>query len=137
MAQRSQFAPHVEPDEVAVLETAHREGRVVLVDGIVEIADGITAHVVGGHSPGQQVTVVSTSGSDIVLASDAMHFYEEFELDRPFDVIADLQEVYAAYDLLRGLAANGAVVVPGHDPGVATRFPASTKGPEGLAVRLA
>ena len=40
---------------------------------------GITAIVVGGHSPGQQVTVVAGAAGDVVLTSDAVHFYEELE----------------------------------------------------------
>jgi glyoxylase-like metal-dependent hydrolase (beta-lactamase superfamily II) len=137
-AAHFQFAAHVEPREVALLAEAKRAGRVRLTDGIEEIFDGITARCVGGHSPGQQVTVVSALAGDVVLASDAVHFYEEFELDRPFGVIADLEQMYAAYDLLRELvAAEGAVLVPGHDPAVLARFPALDLQTDGIAVRLA
>ena len=137
-AARFQFAAHVEPREVALLAEARRAGRVRLTDGIEEIFDGITARSVGGHSPGQQVTVVSALAGDVVLASDAVHFYEEFELDRPFGVIADLEQMYAAYDLPRELvAAEGAVLVPGHDPAVLARFPALDLQTDGIAVRLA
>ena len=133
LARRPQFAAHVEAGEVAVIEAAHRDGRVRLTDGVEEIADGVVAICVGGHSPGQQVTVVQAAGGDVVLASDAVHFYEEFDLDRPFGVIANLGEMYEAYDLLRSLAAApGAVMVPGHDPAVLDRFPQR----EGIAVRL-
>ena len=133
VARRAQFAAHVEAAEVAAIDAAHRGGRVRLTDGVEEIADGIVAICVGGHSPGQQVTVVPAAGGDVVLASDAVHFYEEFELDRPFGVIANLAEMYEAYDLLRTLAgAPGAVLVPGHDPAVLERFPAL----DGHAVRL-
>ena len=93
-----------------------------LTEGTEEIADGITAIAVGGHSPGQQVTVVRAAGGDIVLASDAAHFYEELELERPFAVMHDLEGMYAAYDLLKRYEREGAVVVPGHDPEVARRF---------------
>jgi glyoxylase-like metal-dependent hydrolase (beta-lactamase superfamily II) len=137
-AARFQFASHVEAREVALLAEARRAGRVRLTEGVEEIFEGITARSVGGHSPGQQVTVVAALGGDVVLASDAMHFYEEFELDRPFGVIADLEQMYAAYDLLRELvAAEGAVLVPGHDPAVAARFPALELESDGIAVRVA
>jgi glyoxylase-like metal-dependent hydrolase (beta-lactamase superfamily II) len=136
-ARRAQFASHVEDDEVALLAAGVDEGRVRLLDGVEEIRDGITAHCVGGHSPGQQITVVNTGSGAVALASDAVHFYEELELDRPFGVIADLEEMYAAYDLLRELAASGAVLVPGHDPQVASRFPAHASGSSPLAVRVA
>jgi glyoxylase-like metal-dependent hydrolase (beta-lactamase superfamily II) len=137
-ASRFQFAAQVEDSEIAYLAEARRAGRVRITDGIEEIFDGITAHSVGGHSPGQQVTVVCASGRDVVLASDAVHFYEELELDRPFAVIADLARMYEAYDLVRELAASpGAVVVPGHDPQVLARFPPLEGDRDAIAVRVA
>jgi len=137
-AARFHFASHVEAPEVALLAEARRAGRVRLTDGVEEIFEGITARSVGGHSPGQQVTVVAALAGDVVLASDAVHFYEEFELDRPFGVIADLEQMYAAYDLLRELvAADGAVLVPGHDPAVRSRFPALDLQTDGSALRVA
>jgi glyoxylase-like metal-dependent hydrolase (beta-lactamase superfamily II) len=137
-ANRFQFGSHVESSEVALLEQARAAGRVRLTAGIEEIVDGITVHSVGGHSPGQLVTVVSSLGGDVVLASDAVHFYEEFELDRPFAIIADLEQMYAAYDLLHELvAAPGAVLIPGHDPEVLARFPALDLRSDAAAVRVA
>ncbi|HEX4034679.1 MAG TPA: N-acyl homoserine lactonase family protein [Solirubrobacteraceae bacterium] len=137
IAARAQFAAHVEEAEVEAVAAAARDGRVRLLDGVEEIRAGISAHCVGGHSPGQQITLVETQTGTVVITSDAVHFYEELELDRPFGVIADLEEMYAAFDLLRGLAASGAVLVPGHDPQVAARFPALDSGAAALAVRVA
>jgi glyoxylase-like metal-dependent hydrolase (beta-lactamase superfamily II) len=134
-ANRFQFASHVEASEVARLERLAAEGRVRLTDGSEEILDGVRAVNVGGHTPGQQVTVVAVADGSVALASDAVHFTEELELERPFGVIADLAQMYAAYDVLRELAAAGAVVVPGHDPDVVHRFPA-VEGSDGNAVRL-
>lgn len=136
-ADRHQFAVHVERAEIELLDAAHRSGRVRLVDGSEQIQEGITAIVVGGHSPGQQVTVVATGGGDVVLTSDAVHFYEELEADRPFGVVADLELMYGAYDLVGELGkAPGAVIVPGHDPAVMDRFPGLDEGVSGLAVRV-
>jgi glyoxylase-like metal-dependent hydrolase (beta-lactamase superfamily II) len=66
----------------------------------------------------------------VVLASDAAHFYEELERDRPFGVVADLAEMYEAYDTLRELAGPGAHLVPGHDAEVMERHP-RVEGPAG------
>ena len=52
-----------------------------------------------------------------------MHFYEELELERPFAVMHDLEQMYVAYEVLKGFAEEGAEVVPGHDPDVARRYP--------------
>lgn len=136
-AARHQFAAHVEAEEIAWLDRARRSGRVRLTNETEEIRDGVTAIVVGGHSPGQQVIVVAGESGDVVLTSDAVHFYEELELDRPFGVVADLDAMYGAYDLVKDLgAASGAVVVPGHDPEVMARFPSVGDYASGLAVRI-
>jgi glyoxylase-like metal-dependent hydrolase (beta-lactamase superfamily II) len=136
-ADRYQFAAHVEPKEIELLGAAHRSGRIRLVDGTEQIQEGITAIVVGGHSPGQQVTLVATPGGDVVLTSDAVHFYEELEADRPFGVVVDLERMYGAYDLVKELGtAPGAVIVPGHDPDVMARFPSVGDQASGVAVRI-
>jgi glyoxylase-like metal-dependent hydrolase (beta-lactamase superfamily II) len=134
LAAREQFAAHVEAAEIAAIADADRAGRVRATDGVEEVAPGVTTITVGGHSPGQQLVRVAAAGGEVVLASDAVHFYEELERDRPFGVIADLGEMYEAYDLLKELAAAGATVVPGHDPEVHARFAAA--GADGNAVRL-
>ena len=53
----------------------------------------------------------------MVLASDAAHFYEELELERPFAVMHDLEQMYAGYDLLKRLRAGGRHRRPGARPG--------------------
>lgn len=137
-ASRRQFAPHAETSDVDYVTQAAAEGRVRVTEGTEEIFDGVQAISVGGHSPGQQVTVVNTGGGAVVLASDAVHLYEELESDRPFAVMHDLERMYAAYDLVRDLARSpGAVVVPGHDPDVFARH--GGDGAEGnrVAVQIA
>jgi glyoxylase-like metal-dependent hydrolase (beta-lactamase superfamily II) len=137
LARRAQFAHSAEPAEIELVQRMAAEGRVRLTEGREEILEGVTAIVVGGHSPGQQLTVVAGSGGPVVLTSDAAHFYEELERDRPFAVLSDLGECYAALDVIRELAAQpGAVVVPGHDPEVMRRFDPPDRGTEGLAVAL-
>src|SRR5689334_10609666 len=67
-------------------------------------------------------SAVATAGGPVVLASDAVHYYEELERDRPFSIVASLADMYAAFDQIRELAGGGARVVAGHDPLVAERF---------------
>jgi glyoxylase-like metal-dependent hydrolase (beta-lactamase superfamily II) len=136
-ARHPQLSRHVDPPTIAQLVELEREQRVDRYDGAGELAPGIRAITVGGHSPGQQVFVVETAGAPVVLASDAVHLYEELEHDRPFAIVVNLIEMYRAYDVLRGLERElNAVVVPGHDPRVAERFAALPGTPEGLAFRL-
>ncbi len=83
------------------------------------------------------MTVVNAAAGPAILASDAVHYYEELELDRPFEVLVDMEEMYLGYDLIRKLEQlPGAVLVPGHDPAVVERFPALGSD-QGLAVRVA
>jgi glyoxylase-like metal-dependent hydrolase (beta-lactamase superfamily II) len=138
VARRHQFAEHVEAGEIERIAAAERDGRVRAFAGEAELAPGVRAIPLPGHSPGQAGVLVSTPSGPVALASDAVHLYEEWETDRPFAVIADLEEMYSSYDHLRALcAASGAVMVPGHDPEVLTRFPTAGDGADGLAVRIA
>jgi glyoxylase-like metal-dependent hydrolase (beta-lactamase superfamily II) len=109
------------------------------------VAHAVTAGVrvleVGGHTPGQLVVLARTSDGEAVLASDALHYYDEARMDRPFAHVADLPAMYHGFELLRRLAAEpGRYLVAGHDPEVMRRFPA-LMGPAGrdvagLAVRI-
>ena len=131
MARRSQFVTHAEADEIAYLQRADAEGRLTLITGQHTLADDIELIEVGGHTPGQLVVSVPTATGTVVLASDAVHFYEEVERDRPFAVVTDLPAMYRAYDLLAGLASRpGTSLVAGHDPLVRTRFAQHPAGPD-------
>ena len=136
IAARPQFAEHTDADAIAGLARAAAAGRVRAVDEELEVAPGIVAIRVGGHSPGQLVLTVSTAGGGVLLASDAVHYYDELETERPFAVLADLADVYRAYDTVRALAGDGRAVVPGHDPLVMERYP-PVNGAGDLAVRIA
>jgi glyoxylase-like metal-dependent hydrolase (beta-lactamase superfamily II) len=124
LAARAQFAAHCEPEEIALLRRARAEGRLTLFTGQHTVAPGIELTEVGGHTPGQLIASVTTQdGGTVVLASDALHFYEEVERDRPFAVLADLPGMYRAYDTLAQLATQPRThLVAGHDPLVRARF---------------
>lgn len=122
IARRAAYAAHVEPDEIAYLEEAVAAGRVRTTPGDEEVLPGVWTIPVGGHSPGLQMVLVEAPPRPVLLASDAIHFYEELEADRPFRVVSDLEAMYRAYDLIRRLSADrDALVVPGHDPAVVER----------------
>ena len=123
LAGRRHFAAHSEPDEIALLARARAEDRVTLFTGGYPLAPGIELTEVGGHTPGQLIAAVTTPDGTTVLASDALHFYEEVERDRPFAILADLPAMYRAYDTLAQLATQpNTRLVAGHDPLVRTRF---------------
>lgn len=145
-ARRQQFAWSTEPAELSHLDDVRRQGRLTAVGTVTHpVAPGIEMVTVGGHTPGQAIVLVATEGGgQAVLASDAVHYYEEIERDRPFAFVADLEAMYRAFDLLTEITAeSGRVLVPGHDPEVMRRFApldgadaGADAGGAGFAVRV-
>jgi glyoxylase-like metal-dependent hydrolase (beta-lactamase superfamily II) len=136
MARRAQFAYSAEASEIDHLRDLRAGGRLTLVRGSFPVAPGVELLEVGGHTPGQAIVLVATPAGRVVLASDAVHYYEELERDRPFALVADVPAMYAAFDQLRELEQDrGTVIVAGHDPAVRDRFPG--RAGSDLVVRIA
>jgi glyoxylase-like metal-dependent hydrolase (beta-lactamase superfamily II) len=124
MAARHQFAAYAEQDEIDHLRALRASGRLTLTRGQHRVAPAIDLLHVGGHTPGQAIVVIGAGARQVILTSDAVHYYAELEQDRPFAIVADVAAMYAAYDQIKELErARGAVVVAGHDPQVLIRFP--------------
>lgn len=124
------------PEIVCDMVRAVFRGRVSYHDGDAEVAPNITVHRVGGHTAGLQVVRVLTRRGWLVLASDASHFYENFESANPFPIIHNLGDMVEAYRRIRALSGGPGLIVPGHDPLVMKRYPAFQPGLEGIAARL-
>lgn len=116
--------PHpVMSRDMEIVEDHRRRGRLQLVDEPNEIVPGVTVHPLGGHTPGQVLVEVAAGTGTVLLASDAVHYHEELDEDRPFYVFSNLDELIGAYDLLRARASDPATwVVSGHDPVEMERF---------------
>ena len=98
-------------------------GRVEFHAGDGNVAPGVTLHKVGGHSLGLQAVRVMTKDGPVCLASDAAHYYENFEAGKLFPIVADREEMVQGFELIQSLAGDTSRVVPGHDPLVRERFP--------------
>lgn len=109
-------------------------GRVVFHDGDGEIAPGVTVHCIGGHSRGLQAVRVKTAGGPVCLASDAAHYYENFEAGKLFPIVVDRDVMKAGFSRIVDLAEDPARVIPGHDPLVRARYP--SYGTSGFIWRL-
>jgi len=125
-----------EATDVTAMVTRVFEGRACFHDGSADLVPGVSVHHVGGHSLGLQVMRVRTRRGFVVLASDATHFYAHMEQGRVFPITADVPGVLEGYATLRRLATSEDHIIPGHDPLVMARYPASAPGLEGIAARL-
>lgn len=114
---------HYEADDVKhIIDRIFRE-QVAFHDGSAEIADGLSVHLVGGHTRGLQVVRVRTKRGWVVLASDAAHYYDNYRLQSPFPAVVDVADMLQGYRILRGLADSDDHIIPGHDPMVEQIYP--------------
>lgn len=136
--ERAMFHHSIEEAEIGYLNQVNEEGRLNLFEKSLEVAPGIVVEVVGGHTPGQAVVKVDTEEGAVLLASDAIHFYEEYDRDRLFMSVANLIEMYEGFDYARALIERGDIshLVAGHDPAVLSRFTAVEGEFEKLAATI-
>jgi glyoxylase-like metal-dependent hydrolase (beta-lactamase superfamily II) len=123
-------------DDVKSAITALYSERLKLHEGTVEIAPGITVHLIGGHSGGIQSIRVPTARGTVVLAGDAAHMWGNIRKRNPFPVVVDVARMLRGYDIINGLADGPDHVIPGHDPLILKRFPAFNGNPEIVRVDL-
>jgi glyoxylase-like metal-dependent hydrolase (beta-lactamase superfamily II) len=138
-ATRRQFHHSVEDAELALLQQLSQEGRIRTYSGSLGLSADIEVVEVGGHTPGQSAVLVQTSEGTVLLASDAVHYYEEIERDMPFMSVANLVEMYEGFDTINDLLTSGraAHLVAGHDPRTLERFtPSQTPGLEHLVATI-
>ena len=111
-----------EADDVVEVVRRLHGGGVRVAEGEVELAPGLELHLIGGHTKGLQAVRAHTARGWVVLASDALHYYDNFHERNPFPAILDLGEMLDGYDRLAGLAESLDHLVPGHDPEVFGRY---------------
>ncbi len=111
-------------------------GRVAFAEGDAEIAPNLSVHKIGGHTGGLQCVRVLTMRGWVVLASDAAHFYENFQKRKLFPIVLDAQAMIRGFARIQELAESPDHVVPGHDPLVRTLYPAENERLAGIVHRL-
>ncbi|HEU0256478.1 MAG TPA: N-acyl homoserine lactonase family protein [Microbacteriaceae bacterium] len=137
-ANQPLFHHSVEDDELTTLAGLVEAGRVDFFDGSTRPAPGVEVIEVGGHTPGQSVVKVQTTQGTVLLASDAVHYYEELTNDMPFSSVADLVEMYDTFARIRAMLDSGEVkhVVAGHDPDTIGRFTPAAGALAGVAATI-
>jgi hypothetical protein len=93
--------------------------RVRLLEDEDEIAPGLTVFRTGVHDRGS-LAVVATTRAGTVVYSDSAYHNENLERRHPMGIAYDLDEAYASYDRIDGVAD---LFLAGFDPGHLTRFP--------------
>jgi glyoxylase-like metal-dependent hydrolase (beta-lactamase superfamily II) len=124
------------PDEIARLVHLLYKGQLHLHGRDYQVADGVSAHWVGGHCAGQEILRIRTERGWVVLASDALHYYEEYERGIPFAVAFNLSDMIAAHDRIRELADGDDHVLPAHDPRLLQLYPALSASHQDRILRL-
>ena len=71
---------------------------------------------------------VQTAGGTAVFASDNVYLYENIDKHLPIAQTLDAASNLKAQDRIKTLAANSSLIVPGHDPAVFERYPATADG---------
>jgi glyoxylase-like metal-dependent hydrolase (beta-lactamase superfamily II) len=124
-------------EHLEAVRRAEDDGRLTLISAETEIRPGITVYPVGGHCPGELLTLVRSASGPKILAADAAHFYEQIENEWPFFAFTSLPEMKAALSFINKLAAQtGAEVIPGHDGRVRDQHPALDGPARGVATVL-
>jgi glyoxylase-like metal-dependent hydrolase (beta-lactamase superfamily II) len=119
---RAAFQHSVDADDVCAMIRLNYAGRVAFVNGEREILPGISVHWVGGHTAGMQIVSVQTARGRAVVASDASHYYRNFQERIPFNTLHDIPGTYRAFERILGLADTPDLAIPGHDPLVLKRL---------------
>jgi glyoxylase-like metal-dependent hydrolase (beta-lactamase superfamily II) len=120
--QVNQFAANM--SEVMTLAYAK---RIQYLDGDAEIAPGVRAVLIGGHTPGSQAVVVSTSKGNAVICGDSIDLYRTMD-DKVNGMAIDLLQALLGVEKIQALASSPELIVPAHDPLVLERFPSSIEG---------
>ena len=77
------FRAAYHPDDIKALIDLVFADRLVFHKGDVTLAPGIEFLLVGGHARGQAILRVHTARGWVILASDAVHVFDEVELGAP------------------------------------------------------
>ena len=63
-----------------------------------------------------QIITAAHPRGQAVLASDAAHYYRNFQERIPFNTLHDIPGTYHAFQRLYDLASSPDLILPGHDP---------------------
>ena len=117
------------------LEAIRSAGRLKVIDGNLELVEGVRVEWVGGHSPGMQIVVVQTAKGPFVIGNDALTTYRNLrDWVPPAIHLNSVAECLGAMARIKSLAGGDeGRICPGHDGEVWKKFPEVKPGVYRLA----
>ncbi len=114
----------IDPDDVLEIVKRNTQGKVSFVRGDDDtLLSGITFGIGGKHTWQSQFVAVQGRDHIVVLASDNMYLYENLDTHKAIAQTLDAASNLRTQDRMRSMVIEPKFLVPGHDPGVFTRFP--------------
>ncbi len=105
------------------------EGRLNLIKGDnIEIMDGIRVFIGSRHTYESQYVQVTTKKEKIIIASDNIWFYYNFDNLLSASLTFDTTGYINQMKRMKTLASDLKLIIPGHDVKIFTRFPKVTDG---------
>jgi glyoxylase-like metal-dependent hydrolase (beta-lactamase superfamily II) len=83
-----------------------------------------------------QLARVWTRNGWLVLASDAVHMYDNMLKANPYPAVFDMREMLDSFRDIQAMVDAPKRIIPGHDPLVLKTFPAPSAKLDGIVARL-
>jgi glyoxylase-like metal-dependent hydrolase (beta-lactamase superfamily II) len=113
----------IDREDVLTVVKLNMDGKVNLVDGDDrEIIDGIRVYTGGRHTFASQYVGVRSNVGTMVIASDNMYLYENFDKHAAIAQTFDAESNLKAQDRMKQIASRPELIIPGHDPQVFVKY---------------
>ena len=127
VCQRKPVVVVFDPTASKIVGDLERSGRLVIVDGDVNLAPGIDLLLAPGHTLGLQVVRVNTAKGPAIVGSDCAHVFRGYREDNPSVFIMDMPAWIQSFDKVKSKAAID-LIFPGHDILMSENFPKVAPG---------
>lgn len=87
-------------------------GKFQVIDGDMDVLDGVKVLLTPGHSPGSQSVLIDTKEGKYMLTGDFISIFESYETKTPNAILNNEQEWYESYDKVAGYHAK---LLPSHE----------------------
>lgn len=112
MRERALLSPQMQEDlkDLSCLQ------RFRYLAGDEKITEGISCHLLGGHTPGTQGVSIETTNGTAVICSDVAYLYRNLTEETPVGSFWDLNQSCEAISKVKQIAKKDELLFPSHDP---------------------